>query len=192
MREGLLVQDLWLALFLWFLACFSDYYLTLYGARLYRDQGQGHVVIEGSYELTPAHQKAIDELRPFSLRFVALMALSGLAIGLVWLLSVAILHAAWPFSVLMGGLLLREAAVHLRHVRNLALFRAARLPGALTGQLTYSRWVVLHQSAVELWGFAGLFLFAAVATGSFFMAGGALSCALTGWQHYRLSKRARQ
>ena len=133
MREGMLVQNLWLWLLLWFLAYLSDYYMTLYGARLYKDQGPAHLVIQGSYELTPSHQKAIDALKPYSPRFLGLLALSGLGIGLVWLLSVVVLEAAWPFSLLMGGLLLREAAVHLRHFRNLALFRAARHPGALAG-----------------------------------------------------------
>jgi hypothetical protein len=192
MHEGMLIQNLWVWLLLWFLSFISDYYLTLYGARLYRAYGREHIVFGGSYELTPFHQEAIDELRPISVRLLALLVVSGIAIGLVWLLSIVVVQATWPFSLLMGGLLLRQAAVHVRHFRNLALYRDAGVPGALAGQIAYARWVVLHQSAVELWGFAGLFLFAYLATGSLFLAGGALSCTVTGWQHYRLSRKARQ
>lgn len=180
----------WLAILLWIVSFASDYTLTLYGARLHRDHVAEHISYGGSYELTPAHQKAIDSQQRVSMRLAGLVVLAGLMLALVWWLSVRLLGLTWPFALLMGGLLLREVAIHLRHFRNIVIYRDARVPGALAGRIEYARWLVLHQSAVDLWGFAGLFLVTALLTSSVFMAGGALACAMTGAQHYRLSRKA--
>jgi hypothetical protein len=190
MLEVFLAIYPWLAILLWILSFASDYYLTLYGARLHNAHVQEHISYGGSYELTPAYQQAVDSQQRISMRMAAVVSLIALLTALVWFLSVRLLGLTWPFALLMGGLLLREVAIHLRHFRNIVVYRDARRPGALTGKIEYARWLVFHQSAVDLWGFAGLFLLAALLTGSIFIAGGALACGLSGWQHYRFSRKA--
>jgi hypothetical protein len=67
--ETLFVDNLWVCLLTWLVLYISDYYLTIWGAHLYRSGAQEHIVYEGSYELTPQFQKDIDALKLFSLNF---------------------------------------------------------------------------------------------------------------------------
>jgi hypothetical protein len=192
MLEYLLVTSPWPTILVWFLLFLSDYSLTLYGARLYESYGKEFVSIGGSYELTPIYQDAIDNQRRHSLRILLLLGASGVLIFAFWYVMVIVLHYSWAFLVLAGGLILRQVVVHVRHLQNIVLYRGARRPGALAGHIDYARWLVLRQSATELWGFAGIWLLAFLLTGSLFMAGGALGCALTAMQHSRWSRRAQR
>ncbi len=178
------------AICLWAAVYTSDYYLTLYGARLYRSGPHRHLEFEGSYELTPVFQRDIDLMRRVSARFLLALAFSAVALFGVWLIGVRALRVEWPLAVLLGGLVLREAAVHLRHFRNIAMFRMARQTGALAGKLVYPRWFLLRSSAFELFSFAAFFLFLAAIVGGWFFVGGALSCAATGFQQLRRSGKA--
>jgi hypothetical protein len=65
------------------------------------------------------------------------------------------------------------------------LFRAVRGGQGVQGQLQYARWLSLRQSAAELLGFGALFGFQALALSSWFLAGGAFACLVTGAQHWR-------
>jgi hypothetical protein len=173
------------AVALWAAAYLSDYYFTLAGARLYRSGANDHVVFEGSYELTPYYQGDVDRLRMLSRRLWLALAFSSVALLAVWWVAVQVLGVTWLFSFLLGALLLREAVVHLRHFRNIVLFRLGRRPDGLRGRLEYPRWLVLRASAAELFAFAALFgLLAALVDGWFFI-GGAVACAVTGLQHTR-------
>ena len=53
----------------------------------------------------------------------------------------------------------------------------------LRGRIEYPRWLSLRLSAVEILGFAVLFLVAFLISGSWFFIGGAISCLLTGVKH---------
>src|SRR5262245_11432791 len=125
----------WFALAAWLLTYAADYYLTVYSARLYRQSAQAHITFEGSFELTPYYQGDIDALRRVSWRFILALVWSVLLLELIWYLSVAVVKVPEMFQFLLGGLLLREAAVLVRHVRNIALFRAVRGGQGLQGQL---------------------------------------------------------
>ena len=189
MFETFFPSNIWFVLILWIIIYSSDYYLTLYCATLYHTHLKEYIVFEGSFELTPYFQADVDTLRRISPRFVRALTLSLLLIGLLWLLTVNVLPLPGIFSFAIGGLLLREAAVHLRHGRNLALMRLTRTGGGLTGKVTYARWLLLKLSALELWAFAGLFLLIALAWGSWFFLGGGVFCLFTGLQHWRLSSK---
>ena len=178
------------AIALWAAVYVSDYTLTLAGARLYRSTASEHVVFEGSYELTPYYQGDVDRMRRFSRRFWLALAMSSVALFSVWLITVRALGAVWLYTFLLGALLLREAAVHLRHIRNIGLFRLARRPGGLRGKLEYPRWLLLRASALELLSFSGLFVFLAGMGDGWFFMGGAVACAVTGLQHLRLEREA--
>ena len=63
-----LLNTIWLGPCIWAALFFSDYYLTLHCAQLYRDRVREKLVFEGSYELTPYYQQDIDSLRLVSPR----------------------------------------------------------------------------------------------------------------------------
>jgi len=188
-----MIDNPWFGLGLWLLSYLADYYLTLYSARLYRQGAQDYVAFEGSLELTPYYQNDIDRLRRVSPRFLLALVWSVLLLELIWYLSMIVLKLPAAFEFVLGGLVLREAAVLMRHARNIALFRAARRGAAglgLSGKIIYARRFSLRQSAVELWTYAALFALLAALTASWLLAGGAFACALTGFQHWRRSRQA--
>jgi hypothetical protein len=190
MLEKLLTDNFWLVAAIWAGLFCSDYYLTLAAARLYRRGAKEHIVFEGSYELTPYFQKDIDGLRTFSPRFLWGLTMWLLILFISWAMAIPWLGAPWLFSFVTGTLILLEAAVHLRHGRNLAIFRyASRGEGLMTGRIEYSKVLSLKLSAVELIGFAGLFLFVFLLAGHWFFLGGAVSCLATGLKHWRLAGR---
>ena len=167
-----MLDNPWTALAAWLLSYVADYYLTLYSARLYRAGAKDFIAFDGSLELTPDYQNDIDHLRRVSPRFILAVLFSVLIVEGVWYLSTVVFGAPYMFKFLVGGLVLREAAVSMRHARDIALFRAARHGGAgLGGQLHYARWLSLRLSAIDLFSFAALFGLLAPATGSWLLAG---------------------
>ena len=82
------------------------------------------------------------------------------------------------FALLLGALILPEGAIHVRHLRNLFLFHSASKPGILKGRIEYSHQLMLKLSAVELVGFAALFLLVYCLSGSWFVLGGVAECLL--------------
>ena len=186
--ELVIHQGPWIPLAVWIALYVSDYAMTLKAARLYHDHVKEHIVFEGSYELTPYYEKDIDGLKKLSPRFLGALALSSALLVVLWYLS-RLLDAFEPFSLAFGAMVLLEAAVYLRHLRNRSLFKNMIDKGGLTGQTRYSRWLILSNSASELFAFAGLFLLLAILLGSFFLLGGALSCLATGARHRQMGKK---
>ncbi len=190
MLESILIYNIWLALLVWVGAYISDYYLTLYTARLYRQGMNEHVIIEGSLELTPIYQKDIDRLVRVSPRFLFMLFFSSGILLVIWLATVRFLVMVWLFSAVFGGLLLLEVAVHMRHLRNIVSFRLAKAGGGLNGKIEQRRWYVLGVSAAELFGFVIFYTFMALFARSWFFVGGAIMCLRTAWQHYSLARKA--
>jgi hypothetical protein len=188
--ETLLTHSPWLSIAIWAFTYLLDYYLTLYAARLYQAGAKEHFGFGGSYELTPYYQKEIDHLRLVSPRFLLMLALSSLAIWLVWWLAVRVLGLSELFSLLIGGLVSRQLILLARHVRNIVLFRQARTPGNIQGRVDYLRHVTLHVSAAELFTFAVIYLLISLISGSVFFVGGALACTVTGVQHWIMAGKA--
>ena len=183
-----LFDTLWPGLILWGILYISDYYLTLACARLYRAGVQEKIVLEGSYEITPYFQPDIDSLRRLSPRFLA---------AFVW--TLALLSAIWWFSLqstpvmyqaVLGAMLSLESAIHVRHFRNLFLFRASSGSSAVRGRIEYSRTLMLRMSAVELLAFSGLFALVLAFTQSWFVFGGAVGCVVMAAKHLKLSRNA--
>ncbi len=191
MLEDFLIGNFWTAAALWALAYTADFALTMYTARLYRAYASQVLSFEGSFELTPAYQADVDALRRWSPRFWLALLASTVGLGLVWVLSVVVLKLPAFFAFLLGALLLRQAAVHMRHARNLVLFGAIRDTSDVSGRLAYARPLVYKLSAAEFLAFGLLFLLLAGVAGSWFLLGGAVSCVVTGWQHVRLARAAR-
>ena len=109
---------------LWIMLYISDYYMTIYTARGYREIE--HFKFEGSFELTPQYQKDIDALKPVSKLHVTLLVLYSLLIVLIWWFTKFLLVFPWTYLLYLGMFLLLEVAVHLRHLRNVSLIREIR------------------------------------------------------------------
>ena len=179
----------WYGIILWMILYTSDYYLTLYSARGFREIGRFQ--FEGSFELTPQYQKDIDNLRPVSRRHLLLMVSYSVVILIVWWITKLSIYLAWSYPLYLGMFLLLEVAVHLRHLRNVALIREIKRNGGVEGQITYKKWFSYRISALELYIYATLFLLVALLTYSLFFLGGAIMCFGTGFKHNRLAKKAK-
>lgn len=189
MLTAFFMQNIWLVALLWALTYLSDYYLTLYSARLFKANLREHILHEGSFELTAVFQKDIDKLKLFSGAFYWRLAFSiGLMLIIGWLLN-GPLEAPFGYEFILGGLFLREAAVHLRHIRNICMAKCASHNGSLRGKVEYSRWLIYRTSALDLWSYATFFLLISLFVGFWFFFGGAFFTAFTGWQHWRISQK---
>jgi len=179
----------WYGIILWVVLYTSDYYLTLYCARGFREIG--HFQFEGSFELTPQYQKDIDHLRPISRLHMILLLVYSLLILVVWWITRLSIYLEWSYPLYLGMFLLLEVAVHLRHLRNMALIQEIKKNGGVEGQISYKKWFSYRISARELYIYAMLFLLIALLTYSLFFLGGAIMCYGTGFKHSRLAKRAK-
>jgi hypothetical protein len=175
---------------LWIILYISDYYLTIYSARGFREVG--HFQFEGSFELTPQFQKDINALKPVSKRHVILLFLYSLLIVFIWWFTKRLLFFPWTYLLYLGMFLLLEVAVHLRHLRNVSLIREIRKGGGVEGQISYKKWFSYRISASEFYLYSVLFLLFAVLTYSPFFLGGTIMCFGTGFKHNRLAKKAKK
>jgi hypothetical protein len=166
----------------------SDYALTLRSARLYREGVSQTIAFEGSFELTPYYQKDIDGLVRWSPRFLAALVFGNAVLALVF--WVASLPPYWrhPYPFVLGALVLQEFAVHLRHLRNIVLFRGILRSKAPLGRITYPRGLVLRASSAEILGFAALWLALFCLLPSPFLLGGATGCLALARRHQRLAR----
>jgi hypothetical protein len=187
--EYWLTTSPWYGVILWIILYTSDYYLTIYSARGFRESG--HFQFEGSFELTPQYQRDIDDLKPISKLHLTLLAAYSLLILVIWWITRLSIYLEWTYPLYLGMFLLLEVAVHLRHFRNIFLIHEIRKTGGVEGQIAYKKWFIYRNSANELYLSAALFLLVALLTYSLFFLGGAIMCFGTGFKHSRLAKKAK-
>jgi hypothetical protein len=183
MLTDFFIKNVWASIGVWLLLSISDSLLTVAGARMYQKGVKEHLDFSGSYELEPTHQKMIDKFQVFSFKYVLGLIMFG---GLIWIVHNSGLTSL--FSVMWGGLVLLQFAIHLRHVRNLTLFRYASRSIGVKGHIRYARWLSLRLSSIELFSFGIMFLMVYLFSGSLAILGGAVSCLLTALRHLLLSK----
>lgn len=188
----LIASKPFLVMLLWGIVFSMDYYLTIIGAQLYQDGAREHVRFEGSYELTPVYRQDIDALRPISPRFISALGISIIVIFLVWLIGVEFFGGYTVFAALVGALFLQEGAIYLRHIRNIFLFILMRSEDSIKGRVEYRKWLTLRLSSIELISFGGFYFLIFLLDRSTFFLGGAVACAVTGVQHFRLSVEERK
>ena len=182
----------WLGLLVWAALYTSDLVFTMTCARLYQQGAREFVVFEGSYEITPYYQNDVDRLRLFSPRFfAALAATSGLQ-ALLWFLTMRTLVLPDFYLFAVGAMVLVELTIHVRHVRNLFLFRSLVAGEGITGHIEYPRPIMLRMSAIEIAAFAGLYAVLFVVTESWFLLGGAAACLSLAVNHLKLSRTHKQ
>lgn len=174
---------------LWIILYTSDYYLTIYCARGFREIG--HIQFEGSFELTPQFQKDIDDLRPVSKLHLTLLVIYSLLILIIWWITHLTFYLQWSYPLYLGMFLLLEVAIHGRHLRNVAIIREVRKNGGVEGQIAYKKSFSYRISATDLYVSATVFLVVALLTYSLFFLGGAIMCYATGFKHAKLSKKVR-
>lgn len=182
-----LFESTWSGPALWAAAYISDFALTLACARLYR--AQDNIVLEGSYEITPMFQGDVDALRKVSPRFIVALIATTAYVWLVRRIADPSTELFDLYMGILGAMLLAEATVHIRHLRNWFLFKKGA--GSIQGRLVYPRRFMLRMSAFELFLFASLYFALYVVTSSVFMLGGVLACAVLSLNHYRLARRYR-
>jgi hypothetical protein len=173
MGEQFLFDYFGVPVVLWIVLYISDYFLTIWGAYLYARGASNHFHVEGSYELNPIFEKDINLLRLISPRF--LIYLFG---STVLLLIMRGLTRDLPLFFIfgIGGFLLLESFVQLRHIRNIASLWSMSRDEGVTGRLDYARWFTYRTSAIDALSFAFFLLVVAVLVGSWFLVGGAFSC----------------
>jgi hypothetical protein len=179
----ILVKNVWVAVAIWTAVYISDYSLSVWAARLYREGACRHVAFTGSLEITPQFQEDINALKVVSVRFLRALVFSVVMISVAWVISVRWLDIPEAFSALMGALICLEATAHIRHIRSIAFMQTLVRRQGLRGRVEYPRWLSLRLSAVEILGFAALFLVAFFISANWFFIGGAVSCLLTGLKH---------
>ena len=180
------VDSLWPGLAMWTVLYISDYSLTIVCARLYKTGVSDTIAIEGSYELTPFFQRDIDSLRLVSPRFLLMLLVTGGLLTLVWWLTSESGRDLYAFA--LGAMIMIQLTVHIRHLRNLVLFRAIVNSNPLRGKIQYSRQFTLKASAFELLSFSGLFFLLFAFTSSWFTLGGAVGCLSQAMKHWRLRR----
>lgn len=178
----LFLNNVWLAVGSWAILFCSDYILTLKAARLYRAGASSHFLFAGGYELTPYFKEDIARLRKFSFRFFLILLLNT---GLLLILYSLRLPELFAFG--WGALVCVQAAVHFRHVRNLALFHYASDSRGIAGKIEYEHWLSLRLSAVEMASFTIFLLLLFLLWGDFFFLGGAIACLSIALRHLKNS-----
>jgi hypothetical protein len=106
---------------------------------------------------------------------------------MVWWLA---RRLAWPaaYMFLLGSMIGQQLAIHMRHIRNVVLFKTALAGGGVHGRIEYSRHALLRISAAEFLAFFGLFTVAAIVTGSPFVLGSAFGCLSIAVNHWKLAR----
>jgi len=189
MLDQLFLDNLWTVLGVWGLIYCSDYGLTIVCARMYQGGVNKHLAFE-SFELTPYYQKDVACLRWISPRFLLMLCLTSLLLGAAWGMQSRVSSSDYTrqmFRGILGSLFFLELAIHVRHFRNLLLFTYARRSLGIEGKVSYSSWLSYRSSAVDLAGFALLYLVGFLLTDNWFFGGGAIACFLLAFKHWSWS-----
>jgi len=191
MFDTFLIDHPLVAVGIWIVVYVSDYYLTLWGARLFKNVAGAFIDMEGSYEIEQVWQKDVDALRHLSPQFLYYLGLSSAVFLAVWWYSVRYINVPGLFLFAFGSFVLTQVVVHMRHVRNILYFRSLRTPGAIEGRIKYARWASERTSAVDLVCFAALFVLCYLLSERVMFLGGALGCLGSARRHWRQARRAR-
>jgi hypothetical protein len=160
----------WIPAIVWFILYTSDYYLTIWGAKLYRSQSV--YLHEESYEMTPEYVKDVNNLRKISPTH-----LIWLIAGTIGILGVGYLGKDIPhfFGGFVGFMIIPELVIHERHISNIFLFRtlSSSEKASIKGHAVISRSFSYRQSAISMFTFAVImFILFAMTNGDVFIGGG--------------------
>ncbi len=178
----------WLGSVVWIALHCLDYWLTIYGALLYRAVGHRFVEFSGSYELNPVFQRVVDRGQWISRRFILTLLAPA---ALFWLL--AVLDTSDHLCVLdpvLGAVIFTRVGVITLHLTNIWLFRRAdRYPGAVTGHIRYDRPTTLLISALRYAFLGAVVGIAACIAPNGFLIGGAGGFLMLALMLFRLARK---
>jgi hypothetical protein len=163
----------WIAPLVWGLLHSADYHLTLVGARARRARAHEVIRVDGSYELNPLFQEAVDRGRWLSPRFLVTLVGMGVVLYLIAALCPGE-EVGFGLGLLLGVVVFTRVAVIGRHLQNIWLYRRmARRPAAVTGAVSYDRPTIYGLSAFTYGHFALLLGVAAAVAPDPWILGGA-------------------
>jgi uncharacterized membrane protein (UPF0182 family) len=174
--ERLLVNNPGLAVVLGVSIFVIEHYLSIYEVYLYHAGAKDFVVYNGVYRLTSEAEAVVQRRRIIGVKFAVTLAILVAGILAAWWISVQQFERPDVFLILMGGLVLVQAAEIIREYRQIMFFREARQHGGLTGRVEYSRRLVLMQWVFDMYGFVILYAVLFLISSSWFILGGALAC----------------
>lgn len=192
MLEELLTRNPILPIALFAALSLSDFYLTLYGARLYQQFAANKLEFEKGYELNPNFQDVVNDLRMVSPKHLKWVLLVALLIFLFFLILLEIPGFRFPslFLFVYGAIFLPTLMVNLRHLANIWLFSNAfaAQPSGITGKIKIRQWHSHKQAAYNGFFVEGLYSLAAfLFTDSFLFLGGAFGFMVTAARFSKLS-----
>jgi hypothetical protein len=179
------IDSTWMLPLFGVLLYISDYTLTIVCARMYKSQNV--IEFEGSFEITPGFQKDIDALKIISSRFIMALCVWTIIIYTLQQLYLQSEDGSW-YLFAIGAMIMLELAVHVRHLRNWFLFGHGLGAEGVQGHVKYPRQLLLRMSSFEILVFAGVFTVLYFLTINWLFLGGATSCTIIAFRHYRLAK----
>ena len=188
MFESYLLSRPWLVAAIWAVLYASDYYLTIWGAKLREAQsvwGSGD-----SYELTPRYQKDIDRKRLVSPRFVILLVCASVVLIVMGHTTEG---SREGYGFLVGVFLLPELLVHKRHLSNILFFKEIlRSNSSVSGMIRVKRHAVYRQSATEFAAYAVISLLLFAVADSYILLGGAFVLGILACQQFGYARREKR
>jgi hypothetical protein len=166
----------------------SDYYLTIYGNRLYSKFGEQHFQYETSYELNPIFIHDVDNNRLLSPTFIRNIIYVLLYFWFWWYFTIKLYN--WPnvFDFVAGIFLLLELPILLRHFRNIVAYNPKNII-FVQGRIEYSDKYSLSLTAQDYIGYAIVFFLVLLLTGKMFFFGGLFICT---WMCFMKIKQIRK
>jgi hypothetical protein len=183
MMEGLLIDQVWIAIILCVILYVADYYLGLYEAYLYHGYVQPYIIFSGSYEgYERLTEPGKGKWAP-SISFLIVLLVTSLGIYAGWVAFVKQFVRPEIFLLILGGLILFKAASALIRFRAISLFRFTRYPGEIKGKIVYSRHLTSTLRYLDFYGFTLLYLMLLFIQGGWFLLGGILTCFIAARRH---------
>jgi len=121
--EEIIINNVYYSVGCWIVLFISDYYLTIYSAKIYKRNTNKYFEFEGSFELTPYFQKEIDELKKISPRFIFILVFFTLLLTVVWFLSFQFIMIPEIYHFFWGGLVISQLTIHIRHFKNIFYYK---------------------------------------------------------------------
>ncbi len=176
----------WIPVIICTILYLSDYYLTIWGAKLYRSQNV--VKHEGSYELTPAFIDDIDSFRIFSPTFFFWFVFRTCVLLFTLIL---VRQASWLYGIIVGDFLFVELAIHIRHFNNIDTYRyySKMQKNGIKGSISYPKVFSYKRSANQLLAFGIFMLITYAMTLNWMILGGFLGVMSLAFNHRRLASK---
>jgi hypothetical protein len=183
MIEDLLINQVWIPIIFALILYMADHYMGIYEAYLYQQHAQFYLVYEGRYD---RYRKLFDSGQPIwipSISFVIVLIIVSLGIYASWYTMVNQVGRPELFLLILGGLILFQAAKCFVRFRNISFFRFAQNEGELKGKIWHSKRLTSTMLYQDFYGFTLIYLILFIIEGGWFTLGGILTCFIAARRH---------